>query len=140
MFTKILVGYDDSPGAQRALQTACELAKVENAGLWALAVLEHLPKYAASVGEIEETRSQGEAYLHEALSRAQEAALATGLELHVDQVAGQPAHAIVKYAVEHDIDLLVLGHSGHSGVWGAFLGTTADKTIRHAHCSVLVVR
>ncbi len=35
-------------------------------------------------------------------------------------------------------DLIVLGHSGHSAVWGRFLGTTAEKVSRHAHCSVLI--
>jgi nucleotide-binding universal stress UspA family protein len=140
MLKKMLVGYDDSPGAKRALEAACELAKALGAELWAVAVLEHLPKYAASVGEIEETQAQGQTYLREVLNEAQETALARGLGLQVDQLAGQPAQAIVKYAKERAFDLIVLGHSGHSGIWGTFLGTTADKAARHAHCSVLVVR
>ena len=140
MIKKLLVAFDDSPGAQRALEQACELAAATAAEVWALAVLEHLPKYAASVGEIEEARVQGTAFLRGVLGRAQALALTRGVGLQVDQVAGQPAQAIVRYGKEHDFDLIVLGHSGHSGIWGGFLGTTADKTIRHAHCSVLVVR
>ncbi len=140
MLKKILVGYDDSPGAKQALVAACDVAKALGAELWAVAVLEHLPKYAASVGEIEETQAQGQTYLRDRLSDAQEAALARGIGLQVDQLAGQPAQAIVRYAKEHAFDLIVLGHSGHSGIWGTFLGTTADKAARQAHCSVLVVR
>jgi nucleotide-binding universal stress UspA family protein len=140
MFRKILVGYDGSEGAQRALSAACELAQLAQAEVWALAVLEHLPKYAASVGEIEELTEQGRQELRAELARAQERALARDVGLQVDQVAGQPAQAIVRYAEQHAVDLIVLGHSGHSGIWGAFLGTTADKAMRHAHCSVLVVR
>jgi hypothetical protein len=37
-------------------------------------------------------------------------------------------------------DLVVIGHSGLSGVWGLFLGTTAEKVSRHAACSVRIVR
>jgi nucleotide-binding universal stress UspA family protein len=140
MFRKILVGYDASAGADRALEAACHLAKESQAQVWALAVLEHLPKYAASIGEIEETRAQGEAYLRSVLTRAQEQALGFGIELQVDQMAGQPAEAIVKYAREKSFDLIVLGHSGHSGIWGSFLGTTTDKAVRHAHCTVMAVR
>jgi len=140
VFKKILIGYDDSPGAKRALEVACEMAKALDAELWALAVLEHLPKYAASVGEIEEAQAQGQAYLRELLSGAQEYALGREVALQVDQVSGQPAQAIVKYADDQRFNLIVLGHSGHSGIWGTFLGTTADKTMRHARCSVMVVR
>ena len=140
MFKKILVAYDGSPGAKRALEVTCAMAKALGAELHAVAVLEHLPKYAASVGEIQEAQAQGQSYLHQVLSGAQEFALGRGVALQVDQVSGHPAQAIVKYADDQGIDLIALGHSGHSGLWGTFLGTTADKTMRHAGCSVLVVR
>lgn len=45
-----------------------------------------------------------------------------------------------QYALEVGADLLIIGHSGHSGIWGRLLGTTADKVVDHAPCSVLVVR
>jgi nucleotide-binding universal stress UspA family protein len=140
MFEKIVVAYDGSEGSRKALHSACELVKVGASEVLALAVLEHLPKYAATVGEVEETQEQGRQYLNEVLTEAQELALAMQVDLRVDQVPGQAAQAIVRYAHEHESDLIVLGHSGHSGVWGAFLGTTADKVVRHAHCSVLIVR
>lgn len=51
-----------------------------------------------------------------------------------------PAQQIVQAAQEHQVDLIVVGHGGHSGVWGMFLGTTAEKVSRHVPCSVLIVR
>jgi nucleotide-binding universal stress UspA family protein len=54
--------------------------------------------------------------------------------------AGHPAQRIVEVSREQRIDLIVIGHSGHSGVWGRFLGSTAEKVSRHATCSVLLVR
>ncbi len=53
---------------------------------------------------------------------------------------GHPAQQIVQVAQEHRADLIVIGHSGHSGVWGRFLGSTAEKVSRHAACSVLLAR
>lgn len=62
------------------------------------------------------------------------------MKLHTDTVAGNVAKSIVEYAATGAFDLLVIGQTGQSGVWGTFLGTTADKVVRHAPCSVLVVR
>ena len=63
-----------------------------------------------------------------------------GVTLHTDIRIGHPARGLVDYVTERGVDLLVLGHSGHSSLWGTFLGTTADKVMRHAPCSVRVVR
>jgi nucleotide-binding universal stress UspA family protein len=54
MFSRLLVAYDGSPGAHRALETAVELARRERAELFGLAIEAHLPHYAATVGEVEE--------------------------------------------------------------------------------------
>lgn len=48
--------------------------------------------------------------------------------------AGHPAQTIVHWAKEKDADLIVIGHCGHSGMWGLFLGGTAEKVSRHASC------
>lgn len=140
MFAKVLVGFDGSGGAKKALATALELAQAVRCELWAVAVLEHLPRYAASIGEVEEVRTQGREYLREVLAEAQTLAVERDVPLQVDILAGQPADALARHAAAHGFDLIVVGHSGHSGVWGTFLGTTADKLARHAPCSVLVVR
>jgi|GEM_PF-5930260 len=41
---------------------------------------------------------------------------------------------------EGKYDLILVGHSGLSGVWAAFWGTTAEKVNRRAPCSILIVR
>jgi len=54
---------------------------------------------------------------------------------------GHPAQTSVQVAEEGRFGLVLLGHSGLSGVWAKFLGTTAaEKVSRHAPCSVLIVR
>jgi nucleotide-binding universal stress UspA family protein len=65
---------------------------------------------------------------------------AEGIDLRVSTAVGHPAQAIVRFAQRGNFDLLVVGHSGRSGVWGTLLGSTAEKIVRHARCSVLVAR
>lgn len=140
MFHKILAAFDGSTGSWRALRAAISLAQEQRAELWALSVEDHLPRFAATVGEMEEEKELANhryAGLHrQATVLASEA----GVALHTDIVAGHAAQAIVEYAAQGGFDLIVVGHSGHSGVWANFLGTTTEKVSRHAPCSVLIVR
>jgi nucleotide-binding universal stress UspA family protein len=46
--------------------------------------------------------------------------------------ARHPAQELVRSAEAHHADLIVVGQSGHSAVWGRSPGTTAEKISRHA--------
>lgn len=41
------------------------------------------------------------------------------------------------YAHEGHFDLIVLGHQGHSRLWGVSLGHTTDKVSENAHCAIV---
>ncbi|MGO4613583.1 universal stress protein [Nocardia sp. 2TAF39] len=138
VFQRIVVGYDDSPGARAALEMALELAAVHNSALIVVAVEEYLPHYGPVVGEIEDERSVGELACRRWLSTAAEAAGRRGIEVRAEIRAGQAARELATSAADHAADLLILGRSGHSGIWGRFIGSTAEKAARHADCSVLV--
>ena len=43
-------------------------------------------------------------------------------------------------AQEHEVDLIVMGTHGRTGLAHMFLGSVAEKVIRHATCPVLVTR
>jgi nucleotide-binding universal stress UspA family protein len=49
-------------------------------------------------------------------------------------------HEIVSAASENNVDLIVLGTHGRTGLAHLFLGSTAERVVRHAPCPVLVVR
>jgi nucleotide-binding universal stress UspA family protein len=53
---------------------------------------------------------------------------------------GQPFVEIVKYAREHEIDLIVIGTHGRGAVAHALLGSVAERVVRKAPCPVLTVR
>ena len=57
-----------------------------------------------------------------------------------DTVVGKPSRAIVEYAEEHDIDRIVMGSHGRSGVSRILLGSVAENVVRNATIPVTVAR
>ena len=55
-------------------------------------------------------------------------------------VTGLAADAIVQYAADHSMDLIVMGTHGRSGFAHLLLGSVAEQVVRSAHCPVLTVR
>ncbi|WP_433682704.1 universal stress protein [Nocardia sp. CA-119907] len=140
MFQRIVVGYDDSPGARKALRIALELAAAHKSALTVVAVEEHRPLYRPVIGEIEEERSVEEETSRRWLAAATATAAERGIAIEAEIRAGHPAHELAIAATHHEADLLVLGRSGHSAIWGRFIGATAEKAARHADCSVLIAQ
>jgi len=141
MFRKILVGFDGSEGSWNALRAAFALAQgTSGAEIVAVSVEERLPRMPEVIDELAEEKGRQNAVFAGLHEEAQAAASEAGVRLECTTVAGHAAQAIAKLASEGGFDLVAIGHSGHSGVWGMFLGSTADKVVRHAPCSVLVVR
>jgi nucleotide-binding universal stress UspA family protein len=54
--------------------------------------------------------------------------------------ASAPATAIVDYAKDKEIDLIVVGTQGRGGVAHLLMGSVAERVVRTAHCPVLTVR
>jgi universal stress protein A len=55
-------------------------------------------------------------------------------------VDGPAAQAILQAATDRHADLVVMGTIGRTGLKRALLGSVAEAVVRHAPCSVLVVR
>lgn len=141
MFRKIVVGFDGSEGSWKALRLALALAKLQSGSeVWALSVEERLPHMPEIIDEFNEEKERQNAIFESLHREALGVAAEERVELKVKTVAGHAAQAIVRFVEQGDFDLLVIGHSGRSGVWGTFLGSTAEKIVRHAKCSVLVAR
>lgn len=140
MFEKIAVGFDGSEGSWRALRMALTLAGQSGCEVWAVSVEEHLPRMPEVVDEYSEEKERQNAIFESLQRQALDLAAREGVTLHVRTVVGHVAQAILRFVEDGKFDLLVIGHSGRSGVWGTFLGGTAEKIVRHAKCSVLVAR
>lgn len=140
MFTKILVGYDGSKGGQAALRRAAMLAKQYNAQITALWVRPPLPRHADLPGEPEAEAEAADEYFQQRQMEVAEVAMQHGITIQCETRRGHPAKTIVNFAKEGGYDLIVVGHSDHSELWGRLLGDTADRISDHAHCSVLIVK
>jgi hypothetical protein len=55
-------------------------------------------------------------------------------------VVGQPNEAIVETAIEHDIDLIIIGSHGRTGLKHLLMGSVAERVIDNTRCAVLVAR
>jgi len=61
-------------------------------------------------------------------------------EAHLEVSIGTPGLEITDYARRHDADMIVIPSHGYHGVKRLFLGSVAERVLRHAPCRVLVLR
>ena len=142
-FHKILCPIDFSPGSREALVSAAELARQSNAML-ALVYVSELSSWQAITGfqlvpdVVQQMADSEEVELEKWKAHAKE----LGVEKVVTHLrSGAPWDQIVTVARDdREIDLIVMGTHGRTGLKHALLGSVAEKTVRHAPCPVLVVR
>lgn len=139
-YKRILIPFDGSEGATKALRRALQVAKDQAAAVTVFYVDEHLPRYAKGVGEIRESQELREAEAAELESRARAVAAEYGVRIKFETVAGHAALAILSRAREGGFDLIAIGRSGRSGLWGMLLGSTTARVVDQAACDVLVAR
>lgn len=140
MFKRILIAYDGSPGSKQALLSALGIARKFEAGICAISVEGRLPRYAATLGEVEEVEHERRVYFDGVQTEACRLAEEQGVKLETIVAPGAPAETIVKYAREGEYDLIVMGHKGHSRLHEYLVGATTDRVAHLAPCSVLIVR
>jgi nucleotide-binding universal stress UspA family protein len=139
MFNKILVAIDGSPASEKALATAVDLAIHYNADLTAIGVAE-VPEVVGMIDEVDEIRESAESHFRQLGEAAVEFARSRGVVLHSIVVRGHAADAIIHYAETEQVNLLVIGHHGHSRIARFFLGSTSDRVSEHSPCSVMIVK
>lgn len=132
MFHKIMVAYDESPEAGRALRESIELAKALQAELTVVTVLEPPPIYysfaTSSIPIVhwtEEKTAKCNAFQSEAKQQAE-----------AEVIRGDEVGSIVEYTRKHHPDLLVLGMRQHK----LLLGNTTREIVERAPCALLGIR
>ena len=139
MFRKILHANDGSEPAFHALALALALAKQNNSELHMVSVEEtdYMPEF---IEEVREETGTAARRFHEVLQRARATAEDSHVNLHTNVIAGHPAQDIVELAKELEVELLVIGATGHSALYERLIGSRADRIVQLAHCPVLVVK
>lgn len=135
MYDEILIPTDGSDGVRKAIRHALALADTTGARLHALSVVEEHPTFPGILsGDDLEARAT------EAVDDVVEMAERAGVEVVRDVRTGHPDEAILAYADEHDVDMVVMGTHGRRGVDRVVLGSTAERVVRRAEIPVVTVR
>lgn len=132
---RIVVGYDGSEPAQRALDRAAELAGYGTT----VTVVSVAPSVytqglepVADPDDAERARSL--------LAEARDRLALRQVPVATRDAIGEPAARIVETADELGADLIVVGTRNGNALERLVLGSTSTKVLHHAHCDVLVVR
>ncbi len=140
-FQSILIAFDGSASSRKALDVALGLAQALGARVSLLSVEENLPHFPADVGEVKDEKQYLNDYFTALQRQARDAAKLRGMDFdRADILAGHVPQTIINHAKAIQCDLIVIGHSGRSGVWAALLGSTAERVSQYAHCTVMIVR
>jgi len=139
LFKKILIATDGSKYSLGATSKALEIARFHGAKVFALYVIDTralitangMPTPGNMYQVLEDEGKRAVAQVKE---------MAGGLPTETFVLAGHPSQAIVQFAKDNGVDLIVTGTLGKSGLEELLLGSVADKVVRTATCPVLVVR
>jgi nucleotide-binding universal stress UspA family protein len=140
-FGDVVVGYDGSKGARRAVEFAASEAATHQARLRIVSVWSKAAPAVAALSPVPvplvaaERARLAEQRLEEAAELAR--AVAPGIEIDTVAIEGGAAAELVRATANSR--LLVVGCRGHGGVQGLLLGSVSRQCALQAHCPVLIV-
>jgi len=148
MYKRIMVAVDESFMTSQVMQAAIELAKAGGARLaichaideTILAQREMAMMLPNSVGKTEARMRLGaQGFLGRLANEAQ----AAGIEAEIRLVESEQKHVsdmLIEAATAWQADLLVVGTHGRRGIERYFVGSAAERLVRKAQVSLLLVR
>jgi nucleotide-binding universal stress UspA family protein len=133
---KILFATDFSAAAEAGLAEAESLAKARGATLIVLHVQKPIMGYDGPLdyGSLEATSELLKRMLHEVTPADKAVRVEPRLTM------GDPAMEIVRVANKENVDTIVMGTHGRTGLSRFFMGSVAENVIRHSACPVLTYR
>ena len=142
---KALVVTDFSPDAAAAIDYAVKLAKLAGIQIALLHIVEvptyqiH-PEVVAARKRVDETFEAMRQRAAERLEALAEVVRNEGVNCTASVRLGIPTEEILTEAEKTEPDLIFIGNKGTSALARFLLGSTAERVVRYARCSVLVVR
>lgn len=140
LYKKILIATDGSENTKKAVNHGIEFARIAGAEVHAVYVLDAgafatLPMDAAWESMYELIRAEG----NEALEYVKDRGSESGVPVECSILEGHPASEIVLYAQENNINLIVLGTLGKTGLDRILVGSVATKVVHTSRIPILIV-
>ena len=144
-FSRILVAVDGSKSAMDAADYAIDMAKKFNAQLTTLTVSHiSLSSYglASLLDAIKQSKEKHALESKQWFDKVSQNAKQNDVQIKTELIDSQMSvdGTIVEYAESHDIDLIILGTKGRSGIKKLLLGSVATAVVKYATCPVMVVK
>lgn len=131
---KILLAFDATEPAQRALEMAADLAKKYEATITVVSVVPVHPGRAP-------IDPWDDPAIHDVeLKKAAEALRGFGIEAELLRPMGSPAPTIERIASDGEFDVVVVGSRGLSTIERALQGSVSEHVATHADATVVIVR
>jgi nucleotide-binding universal stress UspA family protein len=141
----VLVATDGSDPSVLAARRAAELLRAAD-HVTLLSVVSEIPGddaggFEGSVYSPEEQESVWNAEMAEAAEElTRTAAAITNVRIDKRIEVGDVANTVCRVAEDLNVDVIVVGSHGRTGLGRLFLGSVSEHVVRHAPCPVLVVR
>lgn len=142
IFKRILIATDGSKNAGRAASYGMDLAKAAGAEVQALYVIS--TQHAVTTRTVKGWSEGFEECLinkgRSAIDNVEKLGKEAGVKVKPVFLKGIPADKILEYAEENNIDLIVMGTQGLTGIKKFLIGSVAEKVVRHSRIPVMVIR
>lgn len=142
LFKKILVATDGSENAKRAASYGVNIAKATGAEVHALYIIS--TQHAVTTRTVMGWSEAFEEYLANkggvAIADVEKLGKEAGVKVEPVFLKGIPADKILEYAEENNIDLIVMGTHGLTGIKRFLIGSVAESVVRHSKAPVMVIR
>ncbi|HPT37563.1 MAG TPA: universal stress protein [Methanothrix sp.] len=140
MFKKILVATDGSDHGFRAAKVALDLGKISGGKVTAIYVADtnktsHLPDDMLLFSIRELLLKEGK----EALKQVEAEAKEMGVAYEGVVAEGNPGSEIIAYAESANMDIIIMGAVGRTGIDKFLLGSVAEKVVRNSRVPVLTI-
>lgn len=143
LFTNILLAYDGSKAANKALGRAVELTQATPDATLHVVHAYDFPRFFVGEGLAPIPASLNKDVYDIAVQTTDEIKERiehSGVNGKVNMIQGAPAEVILEYAKQNDIDLIVIGSRGLGGIREFVLGSVSHNVVQHAAIPVLVVK
>ena len=134
---RILVAVDGSAFSDAAVDQAISLGGICNSEIFVISIVDLYPEQmAVAPALVEKMSEEVRQYLDKAKQKVDETNIPCET---IVRMGGKPHEFIVQEAKEKEIDLIVMGTHGKSGIKRILLGSVAQSVLGQAPCPVLVV-